>query len=406
MHLSVGLAVRPTHFSDVGTTPLASLKWGGLNIAWNGFQLAELWSVCLGRGIILAEASNSQMRAMVRDKPKPGAAETLVSWAIILVLVGIAGTIIINRRHPNPAVTAMEQAGGYVITGDPVPGGDVMEAGTSPLDAYTPEGFSTQVAYQTFDRETLSDKINGKADGYLQAGFEMLQWQAFTGGEESDLSLQVYVFDMGSFPNAFSVFSRQRRGGSIDSYVTANAYVAANTLCFVHGRFYVALISSAAHEEMVAAMEHFGEMYAAQTPIDQDDTELLTDLFPSRDMVSGSTSLIQANAFGFERLGNVYTASYKIGLAEAIAFVSLRASESAAAELADAFAVFWKENFDASETAVQVGGSSAKLLDLDGYYEIVFTHGPYLAGVHQATDRQAAERLAAALLKKIKQADK
>ncbi len=350
---------------------------------------------------------------MVRNNAKPGAAETLVSWAIIAVLVGIAGALVLTQRSPNLAVIAMEQAGEYSFMDD---GGSFADGDDgfiglspvegSPLDAYTPEGFSTQVAYQTFDRETLSDKINGKADGYLQAGFEMLQWQAFIGGEKSDLSLQVYVFDMGSFHNAFSVFSRQRRGGAIESYVSANAYIAGNELCFVHGRFYVDLIGSAANEEMVAAMEHFGEIYAALTPIDQDDTKLLTDLFPGRDMVAGSASLIQSDAFGFERLGNVYTASYKIGSAEAIAFVSQRTSESAAGELANAFATFWKENFDAAQTAVQVGDSSAMLLDLDGYYEIVFTHGPYLAGVHQATDRQAAEQLAAALLKKIKQAHK
>ena len=62
--------------------------------------------------------------------------------------------------------------------------------------------------------------------------------------------VEVFIYDMGSAPNAFAVFSGQRRPGSPSSSLTANAYATANALFFTQGRFYVEIVADRASETL------------------------------------------------------------------------------------------------------------------------------------------------------------
>ena len=48
--------------------------------------------------------------------------------------------------------------------------------------------------------------------------------------------------------------------------------------------------------------------------------------------------------------------------------------------------------------------TGAKVFDFYGTTEIVFAVGPFVGGVHEAEDQQAAEQLAASLLEKLSEA--
>ena len=62
-----------------------------------------------------------------------------------------------------------------------------------------------------YDAATLSDKINGKAELYLAAGFERLECRRFALADDPAGWLERFVYTMRAAPGAFAVYSQQRR---------------------------------------------------------------------------------------------------------------------------------------------------------------------------------------------------
>ena len=86
-------------------------------------------------------------------------------------------------------------------------------------------GFKPLAPIESYGPETLSDKIDGKADLYLPAGFKEMSCRKFNLDTAADKAfVEVFIYDMGSAANAFAVFSGQRRPGSPNIPLTANAY--------------------------------------------------------------------------------------------------------------------------------------------------------------------------------------
>ena len=93
----------------------------------------------------------------------------------------------------------------------------------SPMEAFTPAN--------------VSDKINGKAELYLAAGFHSLQCQRFKLADQPDIWAELLVYNMKTASNAFSVFSTQKRSDSQPIGIGDHGYQTENALFFAHGPF-------------------------------------------------------------------------------------------------------------------------------------------------------------------------
>jgi hypothetical protein len=107
-----------------------------------------------------------------------------------------------------------------------------------------PEKFSVFSPPETFDHMTLSDKIDGKAELYLPAGFKSLFAQRLKPQDSPDVWYEVFIYDMGTMLNAFSVYSAQRRDNARPEPFAEFAYSAENALFWVHGPYYIEIIAS------------------------------------------------------------------------------------------------------------------------------------------------------------------
>jgi len=124
-------------------------------------------------------------------------------------------------------------------------------------------------------------------------------------------------------------------------------------------------------------------------------------LFPGNGLQAGSIRLQAANAFGFDRLDNVFTARYTLNGATATAFFSRRDSALAAADLAAAYAGFLLHYGGAERPGAPPAGRLIAIMDA---FELIFTAGPFLAGVHEAPDPATAQTLAAMLRARLTEA--
>ena len=264
-----------------------------------------------------------------------------------------------------------------------------------------PPGQTPLSPAETFDTATLSDKINGKAELYLSAGFSRLHSQRFKDESNTDVWMEVFVYDMQTPQNAFSVFSAQRRDDAQTLDVAQYAYQTANALFFVHGPFYVEVVASDISETIIQPMIAFAEAFIANHPI-QSQTIGEKELFPEEGLVQTSISLVSADAFGYEQFDQIFTATYRLQGNELMAYYSRRKTPGEAEELASSYLDFLIA-FGGKKVESDLGIKTAKVIDILDTYEIVFSHGPYLAGVREAADQKPAQELAINLFNRIKE---
>lgn len=333
--------------------------------------------------------------ARTRAVREPGRSETLAAWGVLLLLAAIAAWVGYRQPHFNPAVREMATlAAGTRLAKTPT-------AETPPdLLAKWPAGLTPLGPAERFDSATLSDKIDGKAELYLSAGFKELRCQRVgTAAGGASAWMEIEAFDMGEPSNAFSVFSVQRRKTATDAGIGDRSYLAGNAFCFVHGPFYVEVIAAEAQPALMGAVVAVGRRFVEEHPVAR-KVNVAGDeaLFPKESVVPNSFALLASDVFGFDRLDHVFLCRVKDGKQEISLFASRRGSPAEAAKLAVDYRAFLVKDCGGKEagTVPLVPGSA--MITLDGMFEGVFSSGPVMAGVHQAPSREVvlrwAERLA------------
>ncbi len=125
------------------------------------------------------------------------------------------------------------------------------------------------------------------------------------------------------------------------------------------------------------------------------------DSFPADNIDTKSIALLISNAFGFDRLNMVFTADYNTSNGKIKEFISSRKNPEQAKDLARSY----------SEFLVSLGGKILKpdieledlsIIEIMDEYEIIFTNGSFLTGIHSANDLKEAKKLAFVLNKKLK----
>lgn len=321
--------------------------------------------------------------------------QPLVGTAILILLVLIAAAILLKQaRFDESMFDALVMQTGRIDSG-------AGETSGPDISSISPEEFSPMSDAETFDRTTLSDKIDGKADGYLDAGFLRLTCRRFVSDSRQDQWFEFYLYDMEIPRNAFSIYSKQKRDGVADQDFTEFAYATENAVFFATGRYYIEIISAAQDPDLVASMiqmsKNFIRKYAA-------GSVTLPELayLPTEGLDTKSVSLIPKDGFGYSGFDNIFTGTYEIEGNRVMAFVSIRETPGAATALAkgydDTLSEFVGDERIAPETRQLPG---LVIVDLFGEYEMFFTKSNIIAGVHGVADKAVGERLAESLYNQI-----
>lgn len=313
---------------------------------------------------------------------------------ILAALMGIAAAVLSVGIFKEPAIrvsydSALPHAGKSAAPTEAERDDHALPAGLSPL---TPP--------ETFDANTLSDKINGKAELYLSAGFVKLETRRYAEKDRPDRWLESYVYDMGQFRNAFSVFSLQRRQNAVGQGPGPISYAVESGVFFVHGKYYVEIVASNVSGSSLDLARALAEGFVRRTPVPGEAMEEPA-LFPAEDLVSGSIALIASDAFGCEFMDQIFTAAYRSEGKEVTAFLSRRKGREEAAELAGTYHRFLLENGGkALPGPADIAGG--RLVEILGAYELVFSRGAFVAGIHDCADAASAARIAGLLDAKLR----
>jgi len=325
-----------------------------------------------------------------RKRRRPKKVETFWGIGVLMVLTGIGAGVFWSQYHFNPAVKTLSWPSAGVTESKSAPPGLIRPAlNTVPLSP--PEVFAPQ---------DLSDKINGKADLYLTAGFKQLNCQRFKLVDAPDQWLELFVYDMGETSSAFAVFSSQRREDAQPIEIAQFSYRTENALFFVNGPYYVEIIASDASDRLRAAMELTAAEFIRHN---QARSETIGEiaLFPRRQLAAGSITLIPADAFGYQRLDRVFTAKYRLDRTDITLFVSRRKNAAEAEQLAASYHDFLI-TYGGESLPVRTGIEHARLVYIFDTYELIFYVGSFMAGIHEAADRRAAEEMSVLFYRHLK----
>ena len=333
---------------------------------------------------------------MIRENKKFSRQQTFLSLVILFILIVTGSGIFLAQFQFNPSVLPKE----VFLAAEGKDEDALLSPATQSIIALPP-GMVPFTLPESFDAQNLSDKINGKAELYLSAGFVRLNSQRFKDKKGSNLWIEAYIYDMGNGQNAFSVFSAQRREGAATMDLTPYAYRTSNALFLVHGSFYIEIIASEATDRAYNPMKLLAENFIRNTA---SQTVILEEkgLFPAQGLVADSISLISADAFGFDRLNQIYTAEYELEQERLMAFLSRRQETRAAQDLASAYQKFL-ETFGGQRINANLPIKDAKLVEILETYEVIFSCGPFFAGVREAGSKEEAITLAVQLYEKLKE---
>jgi len=329
------------------------------------------------------------MHLMSQPSHQPGRAEQFVGFSILLCLAGIAAGVWLKQFSFNPAVFA-------VATIAPAAAKTVSTPASSEASAALPPGLAALSALENFGPDDVYNKIDGKADLYLTAGFVHLTCQRFALTATNDIWMEWFVYDMGTLPQAFSVFSLQRRAEAQPWELTPFAYQTQNALYFVSGRFYVEAVTAMPLPAMMTGMKAMAQQFVAAHPPGPAVIPELK-LFPPENLATGSQGLQVADAFGFDGFTNVFTAKYQLPAGttnvEALAFLEITKTAGDAAKVRDAYRSFLLSNGGKELETTGAAALGKPINFMDGI-EIIFTADNVVAGVHAAPDATSAAKVA------------
>jgi hypothetical protein len=330
--------------------------------------------------------------------------ESIISASIFFLLIIIGVLIFFQQfRYDEKKFNAsVMQSGTAIKTTDAVSGGiDSFE-----IAGLEPEGFIPMSDQESFNQVTLSDKIDGKADSYLEAGFIQLITRRFTSRSNPANWFEFYLYDMVLPRNAFSVYSKQKREDVIDKDFTEFAYSTENAVFFAHGRYYVEIIAALENESIIKDMILMSKNFIAKYPGSTAELPELAYL-PAGNLNPESISLILKNGFGFKDFNNIFTGTYTLDGHKILAFVSLRESAKEAESLAVSYDNFMSEFVGPERIKPDTDQIPGLIIvNIFDEYEIFFVKGNVIAGIHAAPDKKAGEQIAVNLYKKIGELEK
>ncbi|MEW5910709.1 MAG: DUF6599 family protein [Thermodesulfobacteriota bacterium] len=331
---------------------------------------------------------------MKQKNKKPSKLETGIGLFILVVITGIATGVFTRQFQLNPAVISLHDE---LITEDSiaVSGDRSDEKNKIPI----PEGMVSMSEPELFSPDTLYEKINGKAELYLSAGFNRLLCRRIKLNTLSELWMEAFVYEMKSPSSAFTVFSTQRREDGTPTEISTFSYQTENAVFLVHGSNYIEIISSEPSEEMKHYLFVFAKLFIQQTPSESISIPELS-MFPKECSDLNRISLIPSSAFGFNKLDNIFTSLCNLSGKEVMVFISNRQTPPNAERLSSEYRDFLK-SFGGVELTGLSQLDNSNLIEIFDAYELFFTSGSYFCGVHEAADRKTAEEAAVILFNRI-----
>lgn len=254
-------------------------------------------------------------------------------------------------------------------------------------------GWASPDEIRRFNKDTLYEKIDGKAGMFLGFLFVELEFGTYQKTDKG-WPFDVYVYDMGEPVNAFGVYRLERSPDASVRALGREGYTSGASVFFWKGKYYVNVLgppdqpaAAGAAEEVAAAVE--------KTIRDDGRPFWAENAFPAKNQKKGSLSYKATDALGYSFLRGMFVAEYSAGEKTYQLFIMRTADAPAAKATFEQYAeAVRKYNKVLSRKPVE--GGEMLVSESLGVFEAAFYKGPFFAGVTECPDAALAEKEATA----------
>ncbi len=163
-----------------------------------------------------------------------------------------------------------------------------------------------------YDRDTLSDRINGEAELYFPYGFDRMAAARYVPRRKSSAGLDVEIYRMGSNLDAFGIYAnyRQKEGRSVA--VGAESNLSGSQLFFYQNRHFVHIQITGSEKASPNTLAECAKTIAARLPGNVNRPQELAP-FKRPEIVKGSERYLPQSLLGYDFLNKGIMAEAVLG---------------------------------------------------------------------------------------------
>ncbi|MCK5784545.1 MAG: hypothetical protein KAH06_08860, partial [Desulfobacterales bacterium] len=224
---------------------------------------------------------------------RKGFLEKAISTVIVLILLAVLVGLLIKQGRYDRDRFKIDSFASNQSSSEPFV--DIIE-----IVSFIPDGLKPMSPAEIYDANTLYEKINGKAELYLESDFQHLWCRRFVSLLDSDDWSEVYIYDMSNFRNAFAVYAAQTRPEVQFLEFSDFAYKTQDALFLISGRYYVEIMNATGSEQIMKALQDFAVHFDDGIEANADAEQIYElHLFPTQHLRKYSFGFKTKNVFGF-----------------------------------------------------------------------------------------------------------
>jgi hypothetical protein len=280
-------------------------------------------------------------------------------------------------------------------------------------------GASGKARLETFNAENLFEKINGRAESFLQYDVQGMAYTFYHPIGDDSTEAQLYLFDMKDSLKALGKFGSEKPEGVTPMPVGAEGYTSAGSAFFYLGKYYVQIVTTKDDPKVAAFSLDLAKQIAAKLspgsaslaeapkapttgPIT--DPGALLALLPDGPEKTDPKYVAQ-DVFGYSFLADVFMANYQADDVTWQGFLRPYASADEAKAIFEQYLETAKED-GATIEPVDDSGADRMVVAANediGLTDILFLKGNAVGGANGATVAKPAEAFAKAFAKALPQ---
>ncbi len=230
-----------------------------------------------------------------------------------------------------------------------------------------------------FTAENLYEQINGRAEYYIAYDVIGMTFASFEKKSDSNFSINLSIYDMGTPINAFGVFSGERSLELQRLELGRDAYRSGANYYIWQGQYYIQIIAL----DTLKELKYVGSKLAENlTNLLQDSGEPVWGLtvLPKANRVPQSIQYFVVDAMGLDFMRNTYTAKYYKGETVLSIFLSQKNSSESAQRILNKFTAHAKQ-YGKGINIISKDKIKLVSCDMGNSYDVIFQKDSLIAGV-------------------------
>jgi hypothetical protein len=258
-------------------------------------------------------------------------------------------------------------------------------------------GTEPPVYIETFNADNLFEKIDGRAESFVQYGVKGMACCSYHPPGNEDDEVQLFVFEMGDPLKARGKYDSERpEEAKALASVGAGAYTAAGSVFFYSDRFYTIVNVARDDPKMAGFAKEIASKVVALQKRAKGSGPSPEDVFaflPAEPKKSAMKYVAQ-DVFGYSFLSDVFLADYEVGDVKFQGFLRPYATADEAKKIFENYVATAKKDGAAIK---EISGSKADKMvisDNIGLFDVVFLKGNTVGGSNGSTAVKPAEDFA------------